>query len=75
MRATRAPGSTGVLGNDFADFLLGTPDTAKLAYGNADKYFRSSLYDAFVNDDWRVGPALTLLAGVRWEYSSPITEL
>ena len=63
------------LGNDFADFLLGTPDTAKLAFGNADKYFRSTLYDAFFNDDWRVGPALTLLAGVRWEYSSPITEL
>jgi len=62
-------------GSDFADFLLGIPDTVSLAYGNADKYFRSSTMDAFVTDDWRVGPALTINAGVRWDYGSPITEL
>ncbi len=44
-------------GNDFADFLLGIPDTSALAFGNADKYFRASSYDAFVNDDWRMSPA------------------
>ena len=32
---------TGVAtGHDLADFLLGTPTTASIAYGNADKYFR-----------------------------------
>ncbi len=62
-------------GNDFADFLLGVPDTSSLAFGNADKYFRSAMMDAFVTDDWRVGPALTISAGVRWDYGSPITEL
>jgi len=77
--AYTAPPATGsgvpVLGSDFADFLLGVPDTASLAFGNADKYFRQSLYDAFVTDDWRIGPSLTVNAGVRWEYGSPITEL
>ena len=29
-------------GSDFADFLLGTPDTSSIAFGNADKYFRST---------------------------------
>lgn len=62
-------------GSDFADFLLGIPDTSSLAFGNADKYFRSSMSDAFVNDDWRVGPSLTLIVGLRWDYGSPVTEL
>jgi hypothetical protein len=61
-------------GNDFADFLLGTPDTTAIAFGNADKYFRSSLYDAYITDDWRVGRGFTLNVGARWEYISPITE-
>ena len=30
-------------GSDFADFLLGIPDTSAIAFGNADKYFRASL--------------------------------
>ena len=62
-------------GADFADFLLGIPDTSSIAFGNADKYFRESVYDGFVNDDWRIGPELTLNAGARWEYGAPITEL
>ena len=62
-------------GSDFADFLLGVPDTSYVAFGNADKYFRDNLYDAYFTDDWRISSAFTLNAGVRWEYGSPITEL
>lgn len=62
-------------GSDFAGFLLGVPDTSSLAFGNADKYFRSSGYDAYVTDDWRVRSSLTLNIGARWEYNAPITEL
>ncbi len=61
-------------GSDFGGFLLGVPDTSSIAFGNADKYFRSSTLEAFVNDDWRLNPSLTLNIGVRWEYWSPITE-
>jgi hypothetical protein len=61
-------------GNDFADFLLGTPTTASIAYGNADKYFRGFSYDAYITDDWRIGPSFTVTAGVRWEYEAPLTE-
>jgi hypothetical protein len=67
---------TGALtGHDFADFLLGRPATASIAFGNADKYFRGFSYDAYLTDDWRIGPSFTLTAGVRWEYESPLTEL
>jgi len=61
-------------GSDFAGFLFGVPDTSSIAFGNADKYFRSSTYEAYVNDDWRLSPGFTLNMGVRWEYWSPITE-
>ncbi|QHN05628.1 carboxypeptidase-like regulatory domain-containing protein [Granulicella sp. WH15] len=70
--ATQGAGSTG---SDLADFLLGVPDTSQIAYGNADKYFRQTVYDLFVNDDWRVRPELTISTGLRWDYGAPITEL
>jgi hypothetical protein len=62
-------------GLDLADFVYGVPDTASIAYGNADKYIRGSQYDAYVKDDWRLRPELTLNIGARWEYGSPPTEL
>ena len=61
-------------GSDFADFLLGIPSTSQIASGNADKYLRGFSYDAYVTDDWRVGPSLTITLGARWEYESPLTE-
>ena len=61
-------------GSDFADFLLGIPSASQIAYGNADKYFRGFSYDAYITDDWRVGPSLTITAGARWEYESPLSE-
>ena len=70
-------GATPVLAtniSDFADFLAGIPDTSSVAFGNADKYLRQSVYDAFVTDDWRIRPELTIQVGVRWEYGAPITE-
>jgi trimeric autotransporter adhesin len=68
-------GSAVGTGVPFADFLIGIPDTSALAYGNADKYLRQSVYAAYLNDDWRVNPQLTVNAGLRWDYGSPATEL
>ncbi len=62
-------------GSDLGDFLLGVPDTSSIAFGNADKYFRSNIYDAYVNDDWRLTPGFTLNVGVRYDYTSPISEI
>jgi len=61
-------------GNDFAGFLLGTPDASSIAFGNADKYLRARITETWINDDWRVNSSLTLNAGVRWEYWSPVSE-
>jgi hypothetical protein len=62
-------------GSDFGDFLLGIPSASQIAFGNADKYFRGLSYDAYITDDWRVGAALTVTAGFRWEYESPLSEI
>jgi len=68
-------GSGSSSGSDLADFLFGIPDTSTLAFGNADKYFREPVYDAYVTDDWRLRPELSINAGIRWEYGAPISEL
>jgi uncharacterized membrane protein YgcG len=60
--------------SDFSNFLNGIPDTSSIAFGNADKYLRSTINEGYVNDDYRVNPSLTINAGVRWEYWSPATE-
>src|SRR5262249_23920069 len=62
-------------GSDFAGFLMGVPDTSSIAFGNADKYFRQKFYNAFIADDWRINGALTINAGLRWEYEAPSSEL
>jgi trimeric autotransporter adhesin len=67
--------STTTSGSDLADFLIGIPDTSSLAFGNADKYFRQPVYDAYATDDWRILSSLTINAGLRWEYGTPMTEL
>ncbi len=61
----------GAGGYDFADFLLGQPDTASVRFGNADKYFRTWKIDGYATDNWQVTSALTVNMGVRYDYSAP----
>ncbi len=61
-------------GSDIADFLLGLPATSAVAFGNADKRFRGWSQALYLADDWRVAHGLTINAGARWEFESPLTE-
>ena len=61
-------------GFDFADYLLGLPQSSSIRFGSGDIYFRSSSYNAFISDDWRWRSNLTINAGLRYEYLTPLQE-
>ncbi len=68
-----ATASSATAGNSVASFLLGYPASGSLPIYPTFKY-RSNYMGVFVQDDWRITPRLTLNAGLRWDYESPITE-
>jgi hypothetical protein len=61
-------------GFDFADFLLGLPQTTSVRFGDTSNYFRSWVYSGFLQDDWRATPHLTILYGLRYEHFLPFME-
>ena len=44
------------------------------APADAQRYFRTSTYALFAQDDWKVTPQLTFNVGLRWEYFTPLRE-
>jgi hypothetical protein len=55
--------------SDFADFLLGAPDSAnnQLRYQDTNQV-GGKFWSYYAQDDWKVLPTLTLNLGLRWEY-------
>jgi hypothetical protein len=62
-------------GFDFADFLLGLPQSSSLRYGSDNNYFRSWSTSVYAQDDFRVSRRFSVNAGLRYEYFAPYTEL
>jgi trimeric autotransporter adhesin len=62
-------------GLDFADFLVGLPDSTSVRFGNPSSYFRSWGTAGYVSDDWRARPDFTLQFGMRYEFFTPPPEL
>ncbi len=52
----------------FADLLLGVPASYSAQVTPYLVRLQNKLFFAYVQDDWRVTPNLTINAGVRWEY-------
>ncbi len=61
-------------GFDFADFLLGLPQSSSIRFGSADTYFRGSAYSAYIQDDFRITTNLSVNFGLRYEYQTPLAE-
>ncbi|MCX6625138.1 MAG: hypothetical protein NTY38_29575 [Acidobacteria bacterium] len=62
-------------GFDFADFLLGRPQSSSIRFGSSSQYFRFWSGNAFVQDDWRVSGNFSISMGLRYEYMQPPIEL
>ncbi|MBM3740162.1 MAG: hypothetical protein FJW39_30775, partial [Acidobacteria bacterium] len=60
-------------GHPVASFLLGTPASGSIDK-NVSTAFQNLFYGAYVQDDYRLSPKLTVNMGFRWEYEGPRTE-
>jgi len=63
-------------GNAEADFFLGLPSYIGYGQGfNGTVGQRNSAFGAFVQDDWKITPTLTMNIGLRWQLFTPIYEV
>jgi hypothetical protein len=60
-------------GNDWADFLIGAPDSYQQGV-QLPLHTRTYYYGLYAQDSWRVKPSLTFNYGLRWEVTSPWYE-
>ena len=61
-------------GNEFADFLIGAPDSSEVDNLPGDYKGQSSLYAVFAEDDWKVSPRFNLAYGLRYELHPPYSD-
>jgi outer membrane receptor protein involved in Fe transport len=57
-----------------ADMLLGWPSSSRRQLDAAGPYHLISNYSAYVQDDWKISPSLTLNLGLRYELMKPPRE-
>jgi len=61
-------------GNAFADFLLGLPTFTSYAQNSPDVSPYATHFAAFVQDDWRPTPEVTINYGVRYDLRPPMKD-
>lgn len=61
-------------GYDFADFLLGLPQSSSVRFGTSPIYLRSWATSGYAQDDYRISRGLSFNFGLRYEYFAPYTE-
>jgi hypothetical protein len=66
----------GLSGNPIADLLFGTPGVALRQNPEKNTFtnLRTTAFNWYVHDDWRVNDDLTLNVGLRYDYNKPVTD-
>jgi hypothetical protein len=61
---------------DLYSFLANAPSKLNSALGSSirDRAYRQTLFGAYLQDDWRLRPNLTVNLGLRWEMTTILTE-
>ena len=62
-------------GNAFASFLLGVGGGITDSGGPQELLLHYNYVGAYIQDDWRVTPKLTLNLGVRYDYVTPLYDI
>jgi outer membrane receptor protein involved in Fe transport len=71
---TQDPAASDATGSSLADMLLGVPSFSNIS-SLMDLGNRQHVFGAFVQDDFKLTPSLTLNLGLRYDYTSPIDEV
>ena len=64
-----------ILGNGFANFLIGQPVFFLQGSGDFSRNLRGNALNAYAQDTYKITPRLTLNYGLRYELPFPYTEL
>jgi hypothetical protein len=65
--------SAAPMGQGLASFLLGLPTSGSIV-ANASAAEQSPFAAAFVQEEWKVSPRMTISAGLRYEFEPSVTE-
>jgi hypothetical protein len=64
----------GAGGNSLASLVLGLPESASRQLGNSGVDLRMKVSGLYAQDSWKVTPKLAVDYGLRWDYTTPVTE-
>jgi outer membrane receptor protein involved in Fe transport len=66
--------STTFTGYGLGDLLLGLPTSVSVTSPGLEAAFRDTSYGAYVQDDWRATPKLTVNLGLRYDFWTPVVD-